>query len=235
VTSIIVSKADSLDTLESKIRDSLSLLPTGFIRCYKFPVNRTDSILSKVTTKKATTLIPDRGNSLDFSLKSRTIGQIGIVEPYLGIVVEWKQIGSNFPMDLELSSDQSSAQDSSSIFANGGRTLGGIPNSFTALSHRRPSTDNHIFDSDDETAPLGKLNGKPISGPVLPGSYPRTSQLNSYLRSSSGERFGERYKTPFNTRFIESPKEERVRGTTGLNNLGSLPFRLPPLVPVLIS
>jgi hypothetical protein len=185
---------------------------------------------SKLTTKRALTLIPDREDCLDFSLKSQTVGQIGIVEPYLGIAVE-RKLGSVFPMDQELSlSDQSSTQ-SSSLLANGGRTLGANPNSFTALSHRRPSTENQIFDSDDESAPLGKLNGKPISGPVLPGAYPRTSSLNS-LSQSSGERFSERYRTGFNTRFTESPpKEERVRGTTGLNNLGS-PLCL---IPVLIS
>jgi len=41
------------------------------------------------------------------------------------------------------------------------------------------------------------------------------------VRSSSAERFGERKMGSFNARFTQPAKEDRVKGTTGLNNLGA--------------
>jgi hypothetical protein len=227
--SIVVSKADTVESFEAKIRAHLDLLSASQIRCFKFPVQRTDNIGSEMNTSKAVRMFPDQNDSLDFSVKSRTVGEIGIVEPYVGIAVEWKESGNTWPMEeASSSSEQSSVQDVA-FPPGGGRTLGSAPNSFTALNRpRRSSNEKSLFESDDDDSPLGKINGQAISGPVLPGSYPRTvSPTNSYIRSSSAERYSDRYKT-FNSRFSsQPPKEDRIRGTTGLNNLGSVPS-LPP-------
>lgn len=224
--SITVSKSDTLDILDSKIRRALSLLSTGDIRCYRFPVARLGTVRSELTPAQAAALLSDPPESLDFSLKSQTVGEIGIVQPYLGLAVEWKQLGGTWPMD-ELNSERSSGPID---MPRAGRTLGAEPNSLSqlqlSLTHqRRVSDDKSPFDDSDDDPPLGKINGQAVLGPVLPGSYPRDSPPNSVLRSSSAERFVERYKPSFNSRFsIQSPKEERVLGTTGLNNLGTLPF-----------
>ena len=230
-TSIVVSKADTLDRLESKIRSTLGLSLEGQIRCYKYPVKRSDFISWEIDTKFVSRMVLDRDDLIDFTLRSRTVGEVGIVEPYVAIAVEWKALGGSWPMDDESSSssEESSIQGASTStdmvpMNSGGRTLGASPNSFTALNYRgRFSNEKARGDSDDEY-PLGTLNGQPVSGPVLPGSYPRTSPPNSFLRSSSTDRFGERYKTSFNSRLNQQPsytREERARGTTGLNNLGN--------------
>ena len=224
-TSIIVSKSDTLSTLDSKIRTHLGFLPAGSIRCYKFPCKRGDNVVSEWSTRKAFQEIPDRDDVLLFDLKSKTVGEVGIVEPYVGMAVEWKGLGNSWPMDEEMPSEQSSTHELSDVRV-GGRTLGGIPgSSFTALNTPRGRTmEKSLFESDDDSSPLGRLNGKVILGPVLPGSYSRTS-ASLFLRSSSAERSSERFKTPFNTRFSsQPPKEDRIRGTAGLNNLGTFPL-----------
>jgi hypothetical protein len=229
--SIRVSKSETIDTLDSLIRSALSLPSAGEIRCYKFAIRRSDNLLSQMTPPQITRLLPDRDDYLDFDNKFKSVGEIGIVEPYLAVAVEWRATGAPWPMDEDTSSsDQSSAQGASSSdvgYTNGvGRTLGAAPNSFTALNRpRRQSNDKSIFDSEDEGSSYGKQNGQLI-GPTLPGAYPRTVSPTQYLRSSSSERYGERYKSTFNSRFNPAPKEQRVRGTTGLNNLGTFPLVL---------
>ena len=228
-TSIIVSKSDTFFTLDSKIRTHLGFLSAGSIRCYKFPCKRGDNVLSEWTTRKAFQEIPDRDDILEFDSKSKTVGEMGIVEPYVGVAVEWKGLGNSWPMDEEMPSEQSSTHELSDVPV-GGRTLGGIPGSaFTALNTSRGRTmEKSLFDSDDDSSPLGRLNGKVIFGPVLPGSYSRPSST-LFLRSSSAERATDRFKTSFNGRFSQPPKEDRVRGTIGLNNLGTSPPKPSPL------
>jgi hypothetical protein len=81
--------------------------------------------------------------------------------------------------------------------------------------------------SSDEEDGVGRTGGKGkevvVAGTgtgMLPGAYPRSP---TGVRSSSAERFGERKVGSFNARFMQSAKEERVKGTTGLNNLGTGP------------
>jgi hypothetical protein len=218
-----VSKSDTLFTLDAKIRSHLGFLFAGSIRCYKFPCKRGDSVHSEWSTRKAFQEIPDRDDILEFDLKSKTVGEVGIVEPYIGIAVEWKGLGNSWPMDEETLSEQSSTHDPSDVPV-GGRTLGGIPgSSFTALNTSRGRTiEKSLFESDDDdlSSQLGRINGQVVFGPVLPNSYTRTS-TTLLLRSSSADRSTERFKTPFNARFSsQTPKDDRIRGTTGLNNLG---------------
>lgn len=159
---------------------------------------------------------------MEFDLKSKTVGEVGIVEPYVGLAVEWKGLGNSWPMDERKLLEQSSTHENSDGPV-GGRTLGGIPgSSFTALNTSRGRTmDKSLFESDDDSSPLGRLNGQVVFGPVLPSSFSRTSPT-LLLRSSSAERSSDRFKTPFNARFSsQPPKDDRVRGTTGLNNLGT--------------
>lgn len=231
-TSIHVSKSDTIDTLDSMIRSALSLSSSGEIRCYKFPIKRSDNLLSQMTPPQISRLLPDRDDHLDLLNKFKSVGEIGIVESYVAIAVEWKADDGTWPMDEDTSSSgQSSVQGTSSSdvsYSNGGgRTLGAAPNSFTALNRpRRQSNDKSVFDSEDEGSSYGRQGGQLI-GPTLPGSYPRTTSPTQLLRSSSSERYGERYKTSFNSRFMSAAKQERVRGTTGLNNLGiSLHFHV---------
>jgi hypothetical protein len=232
-TSIVISKSDTLNTLSTKIRRHLSMLQIGQIRCYKFTVKRTDVIPSEISVLKASKM--ELQEPLEFTLLSKTVGEIGIVEPFIGIAVEWKSFTSSFPMDEEIiSASSSSSSSSSSEFSNrpatemvSGYTLGAMPNSqFTALNSRgRQKALFDVTDDDDNDPPpsLGRINGQIVSGPLLPGSWPRTSPPN--FRSSSVDgRAGERIKTSFNSRFSsQPPKEDRVRGTTGLNNLGMNP------------
>jgi hypothetical protein len=227
-TSIQVSKSDTIDTLDSMIRSALSLSSSGEIRCYKFPIKRSDNLLSQMTPPQITKLLPDRDDHLDFQNKFKSVGEVGIVESYVALAVEWKAEEGTWPMDEDTSSSgQSSVQGTSSSdlsYSNGGggRTLGAAPNPFTALNRpRRHSNDKSVLDSEDEGSAYGRQGGQLI-GPTLPGSYPRTTSPTQFLRSSSTERYGERYKSSFNSRFISTAKEERVRGTTGLNNLGIL-------------
>src|SRR6202035_2861280 len=55
-TSIQVSKSDTIDTLDSMIRSALSLSSSGEIRCYKFPIKRSDNLLSQMTPPQITKL-----------------------------------------------------------------------------------------------------------------------------------------------------------------------------------
>jgi len=245
-TSITLSKADPVSLLKEKIRDLLHLPSSSEIRCYKFLPSRSEYIASEMTAQQVLKVIVDKEDSLlDLSTEDATIGEIGIVEPYVGIAAEYKSITGQFPMDQEPSpsasessiqgtttTNSSSSAMSSDVPTGVGRTLGASPNAFTALNKRTPDRqDKSIFDVDDEeNAGLGKINGQVVMGPSLPGAYPKTSPVNStssnsaYLRSSSEERYGERNRNSFNSRFasgsVQVHEKERVRGTTGLNNLG---------------
>jgi hypothetical protein len=213
-TAIVVSKADAIDSLEVQIRKHFSIPDNYDLRCYKFPY--TESVSEELSPREAIQIIPERDDPLDISIKSRTIGEIGLVEPTIGIAVEHKPHDGRWLLEDDTSSD-SSVQAPSSSDGPIGRTLGASPNSFTALNRR--GSVKSIDDSEDE-APLGMINGKPIAGPVaIPGTYPTSiSPRQSIVRTSTD--YGERYKSSFNSRFAQPPKEDRVRGTTGLNNLG---------------
>lgn len=179
--------------------------------------------MAKFKVNEVLRLIPDRTDTLEFDLKTQTVGEIGIVEPYLGIAVEWKQLGGTWPMDETIQSEPPSKDEGSTdVQQGGGRKLGSSPTAmlpFSSLNRRRRSSaGNNVLGSDEDSPPLGTLNGKALMGPVLPGSYPRA--LSPVQRSSSAERYGERNKVSFNSRIKILPKVERVRGTIGLNNLG---------------
>ena len=221
--SIIVSKNDSLASFDERVRDQLGLPTTGQIRCYKFPLTRDTNILSETTVTEISSIISDKDDYLDFSIRERTVGEAGIVEPYGGIAVEWKGINGTFPMDEDTTTSPESSihgGTSSDIVYPSGRTLGASPNPFMmTASSRRFSSEKSTLDDDDDSS---SASGKILSGPVIAGTYPRSPQ--SYLRSSSAERYEERYKTGFNSRFsnitTQALKENIQRGTLGLNNLG---------------
>lgn len=223
-TSITVSKADTVGSLEFKLRHTLSL-SLGEIRCYKVPLKRKDSPPSKFKVHEVNRLIPDRTDTLDFSDPNRMVGEIGIVEPCLGIAVEWKGFGGTWPMDEPVSSSGSSSKDEGSVdvdISGAGHRLGSSPMAMPPFNRRRrSSSEKNVLGSDDEAAPLGTLNGKTLLGPVMPGSYPRA--ISPVQRPSSADRYGERNKISFNSRINVPPKVERVPGTIGLNNLGMLP------------
>jgi ubiquitin carboxyl-terminal hydrolase 4/11/15 len=168
---------------------------------------------AEIPTNEAAKLISDPDFPLDLSIKSQTVGEIGLVEPLIGIAIEHKENDASWPMDDTPRQDPGQPQ-SSPEFPTG-RTLGASPNSFTTLN-RRPSQDEPS---------LGTINGKPIAGPI-PGSYPTTRP--SFFRATSPS--SERYKSTFNARFAPPPKEDRVRGITGLNNLGKTPPNLLTLI-----
>ena len=151
-TSIVVSKSDTLFLLDSKIRIHLGLSPAGSIRCYKFPCGRGDHILSEWTTRKALEEIPDCDDVLEFDSGSKTVGEIGIVAPYVGIAVEWKGLGNSWPMEVQITPDKSYQQLSEVLVS--GRTLGGIPNSsFTALNTTRGrSLDKSLVEPDTSSS-----------------------------------------------------------------------------------
>lgn len=221
---IRISKADPVADLERQIRVFLNLPSDCLIRCYKFAATKNDFLTIEMPTSSIIRLIPDREDTLDIPEKpsladdSKTVGEIGIVEPYIGIAVEYKsEEDGSWPLDTEPTSSSGPASSSTSEMPPaGGRTLGSTPG---VLTLRSRSQDRPSFD-DDEDSGLGRLNGHVVSGPVLPGSYPRhLTNSTAFNRSASAERYGERSKTSFNSRFA-SQSSTRVRGTTGLNNLG---------------
>jgi hypothetical protein len=212
-TIIEVSKADTIDHLVHLIRTTLQLPSDASLRYHKLPIKTTDSIYAEMTPSDFTQLIPGRGYRLDIPEQpspmtdATTLGQIGILESYLGIAVETKSENESWPLD-SLSALPAITTSPTSM-TNGGRTLGSPPGT---LLLRSKSQDRPSFDDDnDDTAAK-------VYGPSLPGAYPR--HLGSTFRSQSAERYGERSKISFNSRFAS--QSDRVRGTTGLNNLGSI-------------
>lgn len=221
--SITISKADTVDNLETSLRNHLSLKTTGQIRCYKIKLTRKDAPPERFKVSEVLRFIPDKDDKLDFTFKSRTVGEIGIVEPYLGIAVEWKELGDTWPMDLKHPVIEQASKDEDSADAHTsekGHTLGASPLKMLPFGRRRLSHEQNIFGSDDESPQLGTLHGRAVLGPLLPGSYPRS--LSPIQRSSSAERYGERNKVSFNSRVSSVHRAERISGTTGLNNLGWL-------------
>lgn len=212
---IQVSKADTIDHLVPLIRTTLQFPEDGQLRYYKFPIKKTDPISIEMTPSNIGKFIPNREDALDIPEQSsstndsRTLGEIGIVEDFLGIAVEQKSEDGSWPMDSLASTTPPTSNTSSFPMTNGGgRTLGSPPG--TLVLRRRSYDRTSIDDDDDDTSAK-------VYGPTLPGAYPR--HLGPTFRSQSAERYGERSKTSFNSRFATS-QSERVRGTTGLNNLG---------------
>jgi hypothetical protein len=159
---------------------------------------------------------------------TRTVGDLGIVEPFLGLAIEHRLDDTTpFPTDIPIpSSPPTTTTINPSFISPGGRTLGAAPTTFTPLNRPRSSSPRHtqtlnLGSSDDEDLGGARGNkGKEVvmaGTGMLPGTYPRSP---TGVRSSSAERFGERKMGSFNARFTQPAKEERVKGTTGLNNLG---------------
>jgi len=170
---------------------------------------------------------------------SLTVAEWGIVEPYGGLAIEFRMSHETpFATDISPAPSPQSATTATttSLLTQAvaqGRTLGSAP-SFTPLNRPRSSSprtthDLPIQESDEESAEGGVARGT-TTGMMLPGAYPRSPTV---VRSNSAERWNERKigtagTTAFSARFAAPPaKEERVRGTTGLNNLGTLPDSPP--------
>ena len=169
---------------------------------------------------------------------TRTVGDLGIVEPFLGLAIEHRLNDAPFPTDIPIPSSPPTITTTTnpSFTSPGGRTLGAAPTTFTPLNRPRSSSPRHtqtlnLGSSDDEDLGASRGNkGKEVvvaGTGMLPGAYPRSP---TGVRSSSAERFGERKMGSFNARFTQPAKEDRVKGTTGLNNLGTPP--LPPTLPL---
>ena len=219
--SMTISKADTVATLETNLRNHLSLKATGQIRCYKIKLTRKDNPPQRFKVSEVLRFIPDKDDQLDLTVKTRTVGEIGIVEPYLGIAVEWKEMGDTWPMDFKHPVIEQASKDEGSADAHTsekGHTLGASPLKMLPFSRRRLSDEKNIFESDDESPRSVTLHSRAVLGPALPGSYPRS--LSPIQRSSSAERYGERNKISFNSRVSNVHRVERIRGTTGLSNLG---------------
>jgi Ubiquitin carboxyl-terminal hydrolase len=228
-TAIVVSKADSISSLEVKIRKHLPLPLTSDLRAYRLSNTALGDIPGDIPITSAKDFIDDV-TPLDFSLKSRTIGEIGLVEPTIGIAID-PHTNEKWLLEDEMSTEKGVVMSD----VQGGRTLGAQPNSFTALNRRSNGTNilqinganvlekngRNVLEESDEEGGIGMLNGKVIAGPPLPGSYP----VKAY-RSETPVGRGS-----FNARFAPLPKEEtpRVRGITGLNNLGTT--TQPPSIP----
>jgi hypothetical protein len=210
-------------SLETSLREHLSLKPTGLIRCYKIKLTRKDTPPERFKVNEVLRFIPNKDDTLDFTTKTKTVGEIGIVEPYLGIAVEWKELGDTWPMDIKHSVSETASKEDSSAEAEileKGHKLGASPTRMMPFNRRRLSDEKNVFGSDDESPHLGTSHGRSVLRPLLPGPYPRS--LSPVQRSSSAERYGERNRVSFNSRVSNTPRIERVGGTTGLNNLGSI-------------
>jgi hypothetical protein len=231
-----VSKADNITSLEDKIRNHLSLPITTDFRAYRLSKTDLSDMPNDLPISSARDFIDDV-TPLDFSVKSRTIGEIGLVDATIGIAIDPQTNDGKWLLE----DDMLNEKDVVSSDVQGGRTLGAPPNSFTALNRRTNGSNllqinganvlerniasgtnrRNVLEESDEEGGIGMLNGKVIAGPPLPGAYP----VKTYRSETAG-------RGSFNARFAPPPKEEtqRVRGITGLNNLGIT--TQPPCIPL---
>jgi len=244
---INVSKSDSMAHLMHLIRSTLDIPVTATdFRAYKIPLSRRDKFNAEITVQQLLEKTT-KEQVLELPLKdeeTRTVGELGIVEPFIGFAVEYRVSSDTpFPTDIPITSSSPVTTPTRPTFASQGRTLGAAPSTFTSLNRPRSSSPRTTHEKtinlagssedEDDTRPVGisgrTSNGKEAStvGMMLPGAYPRSP---TGVRSSSAERYGDRNKGAgsFSARFTQPAKEERIKGTTGLNNLGTPPLPLPP-------
>jgi len=232
-----LSKSAPVSDLDNKVRDMYDL-PGVEIRYFRFDLVGGRDVTRDTSPAKVRRLI-DVDAPLDTSLLTRTLGEIGLVEPRLGIAFEHRHPNQKFPLDTSPTTSPTQQSPPSQ-----GHTLGAAPNVLGFETRGRPLSKGYTSDSlgttrkkslnlgdstDDEESGAGRL-----IGPLLPGSYPRTPDASparagtttgaAAVRSASADRV-ERRAGAFNLRFSSGSgflKDERVRGTTGLNNLGTL-------------
>lgn len=204
-----LSKSAPLSALEARLRAEFGL-EGGEIRIFTFALKT--PLEREIAPVKARELV-DVENPVDTAFGSRTLGEVGIVSPLQGLAIEHHNLGESYPLDLLPPKPQK--VDRPLI----GRTLGAQPS--PGVPRGRPSV-RATVDSDEE----GGVG-------VLPGSYPRTPETSPSRgvgRSISADRVERR--PSLNLRVSSGlgfSREDRVRGTTGLNNLGNPPkpqFRL---------
>jgi hypothetical protein len=201
-----LSKSAPVSALEARLRAEFAL-EGGELRLFTFPLKPNSALEREISPLKASELV-DVENPVDTVFGSRTLGEVGIVSPLQGLAIEHHNLGESYPLDL-ISHPRTTTSDRPLI----GRTLGAQP--ATGVPRGRPTARVQLGDSDEE----GGVG-------VLPGSYPRTPETSPSRgigRSISADRVERR--PSLNLRVSSGlgfSREDRVRGTTGLNNLGTL-------------